>query len=373
MGAILHVLGVRWWSAIAAYAVDLAEAQAEAGHLVSVAALRGSPAELEVRRRGLTPAVSFGRGIAPQLGLIGRIRTFVRFARPDVIHVHTGLGHFAAEWARRGSDPIPALVRTRGEHRQPPLSALNRWLHRSADALIVPGAFLRDGLGDLARDERLWVLPGCVDTSYFHPERLADRTDARRQFGLPVDGVVIGLVARLSPVKGHRHVVAALAALGGLTPPVHALFAGAEAQVRRAELGAAAESLGVRDRLHFAEREADVRLVFSALDAGVIASTGSEVICRVAAEMMACGLPVIGSRVGVIPEMIADGETGLLVEPGDPEALAEAVRRIHRGPAASREMGAAGRRRALEHYSFPAVAGRCDRIYESAMATRTGR
>jgi glycosyltransferase involved in cell wall biosynthesis len=264
-------------------------------------------------------------------------------------------------------------VRTRGEHRRPRLSRTNRWLHRAADALVVPGAFLRDGLDESPLDGKLRVLPGCVDTSHFRPDGLSDRTEARRRFGLPVDAFVIGVVARLSPVKGHGHVLAALASLGGETPPVHALFAGEEAQVRRADLVAAAESLGVRDRLHFVGREADVRLIFSALDVGVVASTGSEVICRVAAEMMACGLPVIGSRVGVIPEMIVDGESGLLVEHSDPKALAAAVRRIHGVTTASRSMGAAARRRAVEEYSFTAVAGLCDRIYESAMATRTDR
>jgi len=84
-------------------------------------------------------------------------------------------------------------------------------------------------------------------------------------------------------------------------------------------------------------------------------------------EAMACGTPVVASRVGGIPEVVVDGETGLLVEPGDPAALAAALRRVLDDPARAARMGEAGRRRVEAHFSWDRIAERTMEIYRQAI------
>jgi starch synthase len=84
-------------------------------------------------------------------------------------------------------------------------------------------------------------------------------------------------------------------------------------------------------------------------------------------EAMACGTPVVASRVGGIPEVVVDGETGWLVEPGDPAALAEALRRALADPERARRMGEAGRRRVEAHFSWDRIAERTLEVYRQAI------
>jgi len=78
---------------------------------------------------------------------------------------------------------------------------------------------------------------------------------------------------------------------------------------------------------------------------------------------MACGTAVAGSRTGGIPEVVADGETGLLVPPDDPRALAEALNALLRDPARARAMGQAGRKRAIAEFGWPAIAAQTAELY----------
>lgn len=366
MSRVLHVVGIRWWSAIAAYALDLATAQTRRGREVSLALTLDSPAVDRARERGLAVIARFGPGVAAQAALAGALRRRVAAGVVDVVHVHTGEGHLAAELARWGRRDV-ALVRTRGDIRPPRGTPWNRRLHRSVDAAVSSAGFLLDGW-DRVRvpDGRRHVVHLGVDLEHFAPDRLPDRDAARHALELPDDAMVVGVVARLSPVKGHETVLRALAALGDDGPPVHLLISGESAQLTPDDLRATATELGVADRVRFAERVDDVREVFAAIDVGVVASLGSEAICRVGGEMMAAGVPVVASRVSVLPEMVDDRG---LVDPGDAAGLAAVLDRLRADPDERERLRARGLAWARRS-SLQTMVDAYDAIYADARVLR---
>lgn len=292
MQRILHVLGIRWWSAIAAYAVDVASAQHRAGREVHVAVLADSPAHDELVRRGLSPAVRFGARPWHQPGLARALRRLIEAAGIDVLHVHTGLGHAAADVARARLAAPPPLVRTRADIRAPRATPGNRFLYARTDAVVVTGAF--NAPASFAWVFRRIGRPSCWvpwTRSISHPTACLPRGSPRfaRAAGR---GVLVGHIARLSPVKGHAVSIRALAELRSKTGrDVHLVISGEEFQTKRAALRTLAEREGVGACVHLRDRCADVRDLLAAIDVGVVASTGSEAVCRIAAELMASGRP----------------------------------------------------------------------------------
>jgi len=355
MARIFHVVHVRWWSAIAAYAVDLAEAQAHAGEKVLLSVLRGSPVEHEARRRGLTEITRVSGEITGEIGLCRRLRALCRDGRVDVLHVHTGSGHIAAELARRAMFPNVPLVRTRADCRPLRFTPWIRWLYGSCDRLVLSTRAFAEPFRTLVASERIAIVPGGTDVEWFHPPTVEARNAARRALGLPADRFLAGVVARFSPVKGHRFVLDALARLAKHHPTLDLVIAGEDAQLDAASLREEASARGLGARVHWYGRVADVRGLLWALDAGVVASIGSEAVCRIAGEYMASGLPVVATRVGVLPEMIVDGKTGLLVAPRDAEGLAAALASLVQEPERGVLMGRHGRERAVSQYSLAVI------------------
>ena len=131
---------------------------------------------------------------------------------------------------------------------------------------------------------------------------------------------------------------------------------------------AEAAQAGTGARVHWLGFQEDVRPVFAALDIVVVASLGSEAISRVVLEGMAMARPVVGTRVGVIPELIMDGVTGRLVPPADAAALAGALAPLIRDPAMARAMGARGRARAESEYSLGRWVERTRALYHRVAA-----
>ncbi|MBI4577680.1 MAG: glycosyltransferase [Planctomycetes bacterium] len=217
----------------------------------------------------------------------------------------------------------------------------------------------------LARASRVVVLGNAVDTGLF--ERAAvDREGARLALGLPVEGPVVAAVGRMSREKGHQVLLAALARLNGGRTAARLVLAGDGPD--RAALETQARGLGLGGRVVFLGATDEVPRVLAAADV-VAHPSHYEGFGLVLLEAMAAGRPVVASRVGGIPEVVEEGRTGLLVPPGDPEAMALALGRVLDDPGLARRMGEAGARRARA-YDRGRKARRLVALYEEVLRGR---
>jgi glycosyltransferase involved in cell wall biosynthesis len=169
--------------------------------------------------------------------------------------------------------------------------------------------------------------------------------EVRAELGIPADAFVVGCFSRLHPWKGQSVLLDAVARM----PAVHALVVGGalfsgEAPYE-AELRGRAELPAYAGRVHMLGARDDVPRLLTACDVVVHASVLAEPFGRVLVEAMLAGRPVVATDAGGVPEVVTDGETGVLVPPGDARALGEALDRLRREPARS----AALARRASQH------------------------
>jgi glycosyltransferase involved in cell wall biosynthesis len=207
--------------------------------------------------------------------------------------------------------------------------------------------------------EKVVVIPNGVDIA--HWERLPDRREAREALGLPLDGTLVGVIARLDPVKRLDVLLRALAALEG----VSAVVVGYGPQEDR--LKSLAEELGIEGRVRFAGHQRDVRPWLAALDVFVLSSDW-EGMSNALLEAMAARLPVVATATGGTPDVVLDGKTGFLVPPGDPPALARALGRLLTDPGLRERMGQAGRHRVGELFSVDLMVERTESLYENLRA-----
>ena len=251
------------------------------------------------------------------------------------------------------------------------LRSLSREAARLADRVVATDEATRADVPRLlgVRAERVVVLPNGID-----PEEIAAATppDARAFAEAAVPGLrdadlILLSVGRLEPYKGFGDVAAALGRLhaqGALGERWMWLVAGAGDAPR---LGAIQPFVRVLGRV----QDALLHALYERADLFVHA-TRFEGSSLVTLEAMAHGLPVVATRAGGIPDKVAEGETGQLVEPADVHALAVAIGAMARSPEVRRNMGEAGRTRALERFAWPALVGRQIALYEELLREARG-
>jgi glycosyltransferase involved in cell wall biosynthesis len=194
------------------------------------------------------------------------------------------------------------------------------------------------------------------------------RIDAfKQQYGL-AGFRLVGLVGRIIlQRKGQDVFVQAAALLKERFPDVRFLLIGScypGNEFHGENLNRMVEELGVGDVVIQTGEVEDVKAAYSVLDISVLASAKPEPFGGVTIESMAFRKPVIGTNVGGTPEQIADGETGILVPPNDPQAMADALDRLLAAPDRARQMGAAGRKRFEEHFEFEPFYRKVQELYE---------
>jgi glycosyltransferase involved in cell wall biosynthesis len=371
---IIHILNSPNWSGASSYCVNLCAQQLGLGHEVLLLTEPGKP-----RDRAGSMQIPCDDSIRlnhrnPYLYLHAykRMRDlFLRF-RPDVISSHINEGAWMAGMVAREFVPEATVIRTRSDI-DPPKGHFINWLVHFwwTDHLIVSSnqhklicqrvlQFPGDGID---------VVYGAIDPQAFRPDPEAGER-FRREQGISADTVLICMIARLDPVKGHEYALQALKLLGSCPVPRRMVFLGYENQRTIAWLENLATELGVRDRILVLGFQPDLHPVLSACDIGVVASIGSEANCRVALEFMSSGKPVVATRVGVIPEIIFDGEQGFLVPPRDAMAMAQALVKLLNNVPARLIMGKKAREHILANFPLDLFLRRTETVYEKARARR---
>ncbi len=372
---ILMVLNSPNWSGASSYCIELSRLLVARGHQVLLLTEPGKPCD-RAREAGLPCDDTIRlnhRNPLLYVHAITRMATMMRAFRPDVVSAHINEGAWMAGMLARRVIPHAAVIRTRSDIDPPKGHFVNRHVHHHwTDHLIVSSALHRGLCQDLLglAPDTIDVVYGAIDTARFHPDPAA-RSDARRELGVDPATPLIGVVGRLDPVKGHEHVLAALRQLADAGVSCKMAIVGHEVNRSYAWLHHVAQELGVTDRLITLGRREDVPRLLNGCDVGLVASVGSEAICRAALEFMATGVPVVATRVGVIPEIIDDAVSGLLVPPAAPEPMAVALRRFLTDAGLRQDCAANGLRVTRARYAYPTFVATTEEIYRRVVVRKT--
>jgi sugar transferase (PEP-CTERM/EpsH1 system associated) len=299
--------------------------------------------------------------------LVAQLYRLLRRERPHVLHTHRWAtlceGLIAARLAG-----VPFVVH--GEHGTLETRRHNAFVQRTVWKRVDQVLSVSSRLAErMAREisfplDRIKVIRNGVDTTRFRP---GGGAAARQALGVSPDALIIGAVGRLVPVKDYPTLLRALALLRERGVAFESIIAGTGPL--RDELTALAISLGLAN-VRFLGNRNDIEHVLPAFDVFVLSSS-SEGLSNTIQEAMAAGLPVVATRVGGADELVDESGTGLLVPPGNPEALAHALGSLAQDAGRRRSMGDAGRRRAESVFGIDIMIREYERLYLS-LGTRTG-
>ncbi|HEY7526701.1 MAG TPA: glycosyltransferase [Candidatus Limnocylindria bacterium] len=298
---------------------------------------------------------------------VRELAAWLRREEIDLVHAHMFRAEVVGTRAAlaAGTPVIMATVHS-SRVRSPQDVATLASLTPAMDRLIVPSDSILAKIRAEGRGEAAYaVVPNGVDLSRFAGP--APRCALRRESGIPGSAVLVGVVARLEPEKGHQHLVAAWPDVVAAAPDAWLAIVGEGSQCAALRAQAAALPAPARDRIIFTGRREDVAALTADLDMAVLPSLREAQGISIL-EAMAQRIPVVASAVGGIPEVVVDGVSGLLVPPGDPASLAAALARLATSPALRASMGDAGHRIVAERFSMEAHVRRIEAIYDEELA-----
>lgn len=213
---------------------------------------------------------------------------------------------------------------------------------------------------------RQWLFIGNgFDLDRFRPDPEA-RIDIRRQLGVAPDEPLVGLIARYDPMKDHAGFLDAAARVSRVFPRARFLMAGTGVDAENAQLSALIARNGLQDRVFALGRRSDVARLNAALDVAVCSSAFGEGFPNSLGEALCTGLCCVATDVGDSPLVV--GESGVVVPPRDPQALADGIARMLALPAATRaELGLRARARFAAQHALPVIAGQYESLYRACM------
>lgn len=358
---ILHVITTVNRGGAENHLFDLVQHQRAAGMEVMVAFLRGETRELHV------PVHDLALRFYGDPGPLFRLRDLIALGDFDLVHAHMPPAELYARLSLLGLDrpDLPLLITKHNEERfcnAPGQCLLGRWVARRAERVIaishaVKRYMASDALGIEA--QRIEVIHYGIDAEPFAVPQAWEAAEIRRGWGIREDELAIGFVGRLVPQKDLRTLLHGFAEFASEFPRTKLVIVGAgelDAELRRG-----AEELGVADRVVWAGFRDDIAGVMRAFDIFALTSI-YEGLGLVLLEAMAAQRPVVATRVGAIPEVVADGKTGLLVAPRQPAELAAAFQQLT-DATLRHKFGSAGRERVMQKFTLEKMGAETDALY----------
>jgi len=304
------------------------------------------------------------------------IRIARRF-KPDVVHTHTAKAGFLGRQAALAVRPRPAIVHTYHGHvlegyfgaaKSRLYLELERAMARVSDRLIGVSQATVDDLVRLgvAPRERFRVLPLGLDLAPLAAIDQALRVRSRAELGVEPEDVLLVFVGRVVPIKRLEVLLRALAQTRESGRRLRLALVGDGEE--RPGLERLAAELGISDDVFFLGYRRELQPVFAAADVAVLSSDNEGTPVSLI-EAAAAGLPAVATDVGGVHEVVSE-ETGVLVPPGDPAALGNALAAIAGDEDRRRRFGAAARRRALERYDAARLLADIDALYRELLPGR---
>lgn len=295
---------------------------------------------------------------------IVRLALWLKKHHVDVLNMHSSrdgwIGGLAGRLAK-----IPLILRSRHIEVDYPHKFTSRIVFgRLPHHVLTTSEKISQGLmRDLGLPaSHLTCLPTGIDLERFRPGLCST---LRTELKIPENTKLLGMVSVLRGWKGHIHLFKALRLIKKTLPDWKLIVAGDGPQ--RENLPKWAEEEGIREQVYFLGHRTDVPEILSALDLLVVPSEGHEGIPQIVLQGQAAGVPVIGSRVGGIPEVIQHEVTGLLVPTRDPAALGEAIQRIFNDGELRTKIVTAARAQVESQNCISAMCERLESLYEAQM------
>ena len=340
---------------------QLAENLHRRGHRVAVV----SRGDGQIRERCAAAGVDFvALPMRNEFDLLSaaRLAREYRERAVDVVHVHKGIAHSIALEATFLGRRRPAIVVNRGVSF--PLDAFNRTkFHVRLGAVVTVCEDIKKVIvasGKL-RPDQVRVIYAGVDLDVFDPGRL-DRDEVRREWGVRADEFLVVQVGARE-WKGWKHLVEATAIARARVPNLRTAVVACKDEEQKAEVAAYAAGHGVGDAVLPIGFRYDMPKVLMAADLAIDLSYEGLGVTGTIREAMALGKPVIATAAGGNPELVVDGESGLLVPVRDPAAAAEAIVRIATDPGEADRLARGGRARVEKGFSSKVRLDRIEALY----------
>ncbi len=363
--SILHIIEAPMWTGAMSQTLATVVGLKRRGHEVTLATTPGS--------------ILWGRADAEGIDLVGvelrselnpfavaRLASIVRSRRIQVIHAHRAHAHsiglLLACVTRR---PLVVSRRTTLEPRSN-LGSRIKYRSRSVTRIIAISEAVASVLVDFGvRRDRIAMIHSGVDTTIYSPGR--DGSSVRTEFGLSPHVPLVGMMANAyGPSKGHDTFLEAARMILSDTPETVFLLAGHHTD--KPPLREAAAELGIADSVVFAGYRTDVPDILASLDVSVNCPRSREGLSVAVMEALATGVPVVATDVGGIPELVRNGETGLLVAPGDAAGLAGAVTRLLSDSDLASRLAEAGTSFVQEHLTVEHMVNAIAKLYGDVLA-----
>lgn len=359
---ILHIAMSRGWNAQIANALLIINHQVKRNDTIHAVTLH--PSAIETRLASFNEKVHIHPILhhhTPDL-----LRVLVRLLTKhsiDAVHIHGANGDLfllAALFLSGRKVQVVRSMRDRLTFEE--RIAFLRW--KLMDYLLVPNDYVKRQMGrNITGNTHVAILPPPVDVQAFSPQG--------RAFG---SRIRVGMFARFDPVKGYPVFFAACRILKQIRDDFDIVVAGKNFMLHREEIAAMIAEAGLTDRTtvlgDLSDDAWEISRALSTLDIGVIASIGSEELSRIGLEYMACGVPIVATDVGGLPELVRN-DVGLVVPAGSPERLAEAIHTLMEDGQKRRQFGENARKTVVENHSIEVYCQRLADYYSSVCHMKT--
>ncbi|HYE86554.1 MAG TPA: glycosyltransferase [Vicinamibacterales bacterium] len=301
-----------------------------------------------------------------------RLARYVKRHAVDIVHSYSFYGNvFAIPPGRFAAPVVVASIRDRGPYLTPMQRRVQRHVCRFADCILVNAEAVKDWLiADGYDASQIVVIPNGVDLRRFVG---GDRAAIRRSLGVPESARLVGVVSRLSRLKGIEDFLQAAAIVAAADDQVRFVIVGEPSPIKNREyldeLSELARTLGIGDKVMFTGLRSDVPAILSSLDVSVMPSL-NEALSNVLLESMAAGVPVVATEVGGTSEALEDGVNGILVPAARPQLMAAAIERLLAQPALAGRLAHEARRTIEARFSLERMVSATESLYEQLLTSK---